>query len=332
MMKAVVLSKPNQIEIQNVPLPKVRQEDECLANVEFVGMCQTDHQLTQKGLPENRILGHEVVCRLPNEESFFVLNDEIPCGKCSYCVEGLTSHCYHLRELGVNDNGGYAEKLLAPRSYLHPFDFKNPALGVLVEPLSCTLRGVKRILTALALLPVSSPQTLILGGGVSGALVTYLLNRDSGFSGDINLYDITTEKLSWSEYLSINRIKEPEPDLAHVIIECSGSSKGLETAFKMVRKGGLVCIYGVPRSETVFPISPLELFAKEITVIASMAGVTNEIIPEAIAIIEQDEDFFNHLLGRQVVLEQVPEELLTWKPQPGTRTFVNVGGNNGNLS
>ncbi len=34
--------------------------------------------------------------------------------------------------------------------------------------------------------------------------------------------------------------------LAHLIIECSGSPKGLEMALQMVRKAGLVCIYGVP--------------------------------------------------------------------------------------
>ena len=330
-MKAVVLSGPNHLEIRDVPLPEADREGDCLAKVEFVGMCQTDQQLTRTGLPEERILGHEVVCRLPDEKPFFVLNDEIPCGKCSYCVEGLTSHCSNLRELGVNGDGGYAEKILAPRTYLHPFKFNNPALGVLLEPLSCALRGVKRILAALALLPISAPQTLIIGGGVSGALVTYLLTNSPTFSGEVSLYDITKEPLSWTQYLEINRIKKPEPDVAHVIIECSGSPKGLEMALQMVRKAGLVCIYGVPRPETVFPISPQELFQREITVIASMAGVTNEIISEAIALIQQDEAFFTHLLGRQVSLEQVPGELLTWRPRSGTRTFVSLESNHENL-
>ncbi len=70
-----------------------------------------------------------------------------------------------------------------------------------------------------------------------------------------------------------------------------------------------------------------------------MAGVTNEIISEArrvadpfgIALIQQDEAFFTHLLGRQVSLEQVPEELLTWRPRPGTRTFVSLESNHENL-
>ena len=323
-MKAAVLSQANQIEIRQVSTPTNSQEGELIADVKFVGVCKTDQQLTATGLEKECILGHEVVCSLPNKPGHFALNNEISCGECSYCLEGLTSHCLNLKELGVNENGGYAQKICVPENALHSFNFSNPALGVLIEPLSCAVHGLKRILGSLNLLSVTQPKTLIIGGGISGTLITYLLDHASEFKGNISLYDITTEPLPWLEKLGIERIKKPEPDQYHLIIECSGSPGGLNMAFDLVRKGGAVFIYGVPKQDLALPVSPHELFMREITLLTSFAGATDATITAAIAYLKQDEAFFEKLLGKFIPLEQLSEELTNWSPKPGTRTVVDL--------
>lgn len=323
-MKAAVLYGPNQVEIREVSAPTLAQEGEVMADVEFVGVCKTDQQLTAEGLESELILGHEVVCQLPDEEGYFALNNEISCGQCSYCQEGLTSHCQNLQELGVNQHGGYAEKIGVPRKSLHHFDFRNPALGVLIEPLSCAVRGVGRILAAANLLPVSRPTILVIGGGLSGALISYLLTHSSDFEGEIKLYDITKMPIPWAEKLAIERVEEPEEDKAHLVVECSGSPGGLATALRVVRKAGVVCIYGVPKPGIALPVSPHELFMREIAVLTSFAGATDKTMGSAIAHIKSDEAFFEQLLGRVIPLEKLPEELTNWSPQPGTRTLVDI--------
>lgn len=323
-MKAAVLSKANKIEIRQVPIPKDTQDQELIADVKFVGVCKTDQQLTATGLDKECILGHEVVCTIPNQQGHFALNNEISCGKCSYCLEGLTSHCLNLKELGVNENGGYAEKICVPENSLHSFNFPNPVLGVLIEPLSCAVHGLKRILASLNLLSVTQPKTLIIGGGISGTLITYLLNNSSEYQGQISLYDITPKKLPWLEKLGIKRIEKPNRDQYHLIIECSGSSGGLNMAFDLVRKGGAVFIYGVPKQDLALPVSPHELFMREITVLTSFAGATDSTINTAIEYLKQDEAFFEQLLGKFIPLEKLPNELTNWSPQPGTRTVVDL--------
>jgi len=323
-MKAVVLSQANQVEVREVPTPTNIKEGELIADVKFVGVCKTDQQLTATGLDQECILGHEVVCSLPHKKSHFALNNEISCGKCSYCLEGLTSHCLNLRELGVNENGGYAQKMCVPENSLYSFDLSNPALGVLIEPLSCAVHGIQRILASLKLLSVTQPKTLIIGGGISGTLITYLLKNSSEYQGKINLYDITPNSLPWLEKLAIERIEKPEPDDYHLIIECSGSSGGLNMAFDLVRKGGAICIYGVPKQDLALPVSPHELFMREIAVFTSFAGATDATITTAIEYLKQDEAFFEQLLGRFISLEQLPNELKNWSPQAGTRTIVNL--------
>ena len=323
-MKAVVLSAPNQVQVQVMPEPKTTQAGESIANVEFVGVCKTDQQLTTLGSEKDLVLGHEVVCRLPGSENYLALNNEISCGHCSYCAEGLTSHCLNLHELGVNEHGGYAEKIRAPQTALHPFSLNNPMLGIMIEPLSCAVRGVSRIITASKLLSVERPTVFVIGGGISGALVSYLLTNSDDFQGDLCLYDISPAPIPWAERLGIQRLENLEPDLVHVVVECSGSATGLATAFQIVRKAGLVCIYGVPKPDLNLPIAAHDLFSHEITVLTTFAGVTQETMAAAIAALQQDEAFFEQLLGQKISLQQLPEVLTSWSPQPGTRTVVDL--------
>lgn len=323
-MKAAVLAQANQIEIRQVPTPNNLQAGELIVDVKYVGVCKTDQQLTATGLEQECILGHEVVCSLPNKQEHFALNNEISCGKCSYCLEGLTSHCLNLKELGVNENGGYAEKMCVPQKALHSFNFSNPALGVLIEPLSCAVHGIKRILASLQLLSVIQPKILIIGGGISGTLISYLLHNSSEYQGEICLYDITPEPLHWLEKLDIERVEKPQSDQYHLIIECSGSPGGLNMAFNLVRKGGTVLIYGVPIQDLALPITPHQLFMREITVLTSFAGATDLTIATAIQYLKQDEVFFEQLLGKFITLEQLFQELTNWNPLPGTRTVVDL--------
>jgi threonine dehydrogenase-like Zn-dependent dehydrogenase len=322
MMKAAILQEANRVEICDLPYPIATQADEVIADVRFVGICKTDEQLTREGQMTGIVLGHEVVCQLPNQNSYFALNNELPCGVCSYCGEGETSHCVALRELGVNEHGGYAEQICVPQDSLYKFDFQNPLLGVLVEPISCAVRGVERILTAMNLLPVSSPNVLIIGGGMSGTLISYLLSHSPGFDGSLFLHDVSTAELAWTKQVAIERLAEPLQDHAHLVIECSGSDAGLATAMQVVRKAGLVCVYGVPEADSPLPIAAHDLFMREITVLTSLAGATDQTMQQAIDYISKDESFFEGLLGRRISLQELPQQLTHWGPLPGTRTVV----------
>lgn len=324
MMKVAILREANRVEICDLPNPVATRKGEVIADVKFVGICKTDEQLMREGEAIDIVLGHEVVCQLPDQDGYYALNNELSCGTCSYCRESQTSHCVQLRELGVNEHGGYAEQICAPEHSLFKFDFQNPMLGVLVEPISCAVRGVERILTAINLLSVSSPNVLIIGGGMSGTLISYLLSHSPQFNGSLFLHDISTADLAWTQKVDIERLAKPLPDHAHLVVECSGSVAGLATALQVVRKAGVVCVYGVPVSGRPLPIDAHDLFMREITVFASFAGATEQTMTQAISYLSEDESFFEGLLGRHISLEELPQQLTHWGPLPGTRTIVMV--------
>ncbi len=85
-----------------------------------------------------------------------------------------------------------------------------------------------------------------------------------------------------------------------------------------------MCIYGVPAPKDPLPVQAQELFMREITVLTSFSGATEQTMTEAIAAVRQDEIFFEKLLGNRITLQELPKELTEWNPLPGTRTIVDM--------
>jgi threonine dehydrogenase-like Zn-dependent dehydrogenase len=52
----------------------------------------------------------------------------------------------------------------------------------------------------------------------------------------------------------------------------------------MVRRGGRILAYGAAATDTVVPMKPFDIYAKELTIVGSYAG-TYETWPQAIAMI-----------------------------------------------
>jgi L-iditol 2-dehydrogenase len=322
-MKAAIVGRGHGIEIREVPSPVPGSPGELVADVLYVGICRTDVAL--RSAPESRglILGHEAVLRIPGEPGLYALNNEIACGRCDYCAEGLTSHCAMLLELGVNRHGAYAERLAVHRTNLHPIVVSLPALGVLAEPLSCAIRGVERLLATLPPLGQGRTRALIIGAGISGQLIAFLLRR-RGFPGELRYVDRPGVRSAVLPGLDCQVLDRPETAAFHLAIECSGTEAGARIALDSVRNAGVVCLYGVPPAEGSWRAR--ELFRRELAIITSFAGSNAESVTQAIRYIEDEPRFFAQLLGRRVQLDALDHELSHWDPLPCTRTVVTLGG------
>jgi len=323
-MQAAVLEGSHKITIHSLPQPTATSADEVVAQVRHVGLCRTDFQLSARGEDKGLVMGHEVVCQIPGDSGYYALNNEVSCGQCSYCQQGFSSHCENLWELGINAPGGYAQWLLTPRRQLYPLTFSNPVLGTLVEPLSCAIHAEQRLQTIVPMLTTTKELVVfIVGGGISGALLSYLVSQWSS-SPKLLLHDIAETEFPWMEALDIERITEPPEQAVHLSIECSGSSGGRQTAFRAVRKGGAVCLYGVPNKQASLPISADELFQRELIVLTSFAGATDTTVKTAIKHIHNNELFFSRLIGRIIPLQGLPKALTEWSPIHGTRTVMDT--------
>jgi alcohol dehydrogenase, propanol-preferring len=136
-MKACVLQAPapvdqNPLKYMEVPTPQPGP-GEVLVRVHACGVCRTDLHVVEGELPPRKqpvIPGHQVVgdveSRGPRAERF--RGGErvgIPwlhctCGVCEYCRSGRENLCGNATFTGYTVDGGFAEYIVAPESFVYP--------------------------------------------------------------------------------------------------------------------------------------------------------------------------------------------------------------------
>ena len=152
-MKALVLEKPGQIAIQEVPEPVVTDQ-QILLKVRMVGFCGSDLN-SFRGLNPlisfPRILGHEVCGTVVQAgiDSGLAVGTDVAvspytsCGQCASCRRGRANACQFNQTLGVQRDGALTEFIAVPREKLYPAQLTRKEL-CLVEPLTVGFHAVAR--------------------------------------------------------------------------------------------------------------------------------------------------------------------------------------------
>ena len=191
-MKAQVFYKPNQMRLEEVPIPRIG-DDEILVRVKACGICGSDiayyfglSPLETRTGEGPLILGHEYtgqvveVGKIPAQRKLFkpgdrvVLDPLMYCYACEVCGRGQVNLCENKSVLGVSVNGGFAEysKCKYTSAHVLPANVSYEH-GALTEPLACSFYGVKN-------LQVEPGMTcVVLGPGPVGLMMVQLM-KSSG--------------------------------------------------------------------------------------------------------------------------------------------------------
>lgn len=322
-MKAAVWTKPNHMEIQDIPDPKPKS-GEVLIKVLGCGVCGTDCHIFAGEVPlakPPQVLGHEIVGEVienapdipPLKTGLKVCVDPvIGCGVCPFCQSGKTNLCPSPTIIGYARIGGFAPYTTVPRSHLYPVsqDMDNRA-GILVETLACVINGYDRLEIK------SGRSTLILGAGCVGLLWTELIKRS--VTTRLVQTDIVPERLEAAKKLGadfvicsqnpdwVKEAKEREPAGFDCVIDATGSAKAMQEALPLVKKGGKFMIFGVAPEEEKLVISPYEMFAKELTIIGSKMPPNT--MDRAVKIIEAGLVDYKTLVTTTMPLDKLPEAI-----------------------
>lgn len=104
-MKALVYHGPGRKSWDEVPDPTIQQPTDIIVRMDSTTICGTDLHILKGDVPAvtpGRILGHEgvgTVTQVGAAVTTLVPGDQVilscvsACGKCSYCKEGVYSHC-----------------------------------------------------------------------------------------------------------------------------------------------------------------------------------------------------------------------------------------------
>jgi L-iditol 2-dehydrogenase len=149
-MKAVILKKPRQLELRDIPRPRLTEEEHVLIQVQACGICGSDlrywagenpwalHTLGRHvDNPPDMVLGHELsgtVVEVNASRYEHLLGQRVGvqafrvCGGCRLCRTGRENLCKSTIHIGHAQGweempyypGGYAEYCLAWADLLHP--------------------------------------------------------------------------------------------------------------------------------------------------------------------------------------------------------------------
>lgn len=286
-LKAAVFKGIKNIEIKDVPKPKINEE-EVLIKVKYCSICGTDKKIYYKGrstLDEKseQILGHEitgVIEEIGGKVKHYKkgmrvnLAPNLGCGFCELCRSGLEQLCPHFKAFGVGLPGGFAQYIKVPeeaikRGHLVELPdhvgFKEAAL---IEPLSCCFNGRQ----ALGIEPGES--LLIFGAGPMGNL-HLLLNQQLGI-GKIIVVDVDEKRLEFSKKYGADYIINGKSDMIDKVMKIT-NGKGVENiittapvpevqrqALRLVAINGKINFFAGIAGEAEIKINPNKLHYEQI--------------------------------------------------------------------
>jgi L-iditol 2-dehydrogenase len=267
-MQAMMLTGIRQMEMLEVPKPKIINDNDVLVKMAAVGVCGSDVHYYQSGQIGNQIVeypftvGHEgsgVVEQLGAAVTELKIGDRVaiepamPCWKCDQCLVGRPHTCRTLKFLGCPQQaeGCLAEYIVMPeKSCFKMRDTMSFAQGAISEPLAIGVYAVK------CSIPMPGKTIAILGSGPVGLCV--LMAAMAQGVEKIYVTDKLDERLKVAKQAGavwcgnpdkidiVTAISAQEPLLLDVVFECCGEQEALFQAVDIIKPGGKLMLIGIP--------------------------------------------------------------------------------------
>ena len=288
-MNAAVLHGKEDLRLEQVPVP-VPAAGELLLRVGAALTCGTDLKVYRRGYHATMLrlpclFGHEIagtVTAVGEGCSEFDVGDRVvalnsaPCGICLFCRRGQPNLCSDL----LFNNGAYAEFLRVPMRIVQKNTFLLPDWlafehAALTEPLACVVHGMEQTGAR------AGDTVVVVGAGpiglmflrvaqVLGCRVIAVVKRADQVEsarrfGATEVVRIGPEV----DTVAAVRALTEEGEGADVVVECVATPQSWEEAVAMVRKGGMVNLFGGPPSGTRVSFDTNRLHYGDITLKAT---------------------------------------------------------------
>ena len=324
-MQAVVLYGREDLRVERVAMP-VAGAGEVVLQVGAALTCGTDLKVYKRGyhaamLVPPCVFGHEVagtVVSVGDGAGFgvgerVVALNSAPCGECYFCRRGQPNLCSNL----LFNNGAYAEFVRVPARIAARNTLRLPEglafeHAALTEPLACVVHGMEQTGGK------AGDTVVVVGAGPIGLMflrVAEVLGCRVVAVVKHAHQERTARRFGASEVVRIAegvntveavRALTEEGVGADVVVECVATPRSWEEAVGMVRKGGVVNLFGGPPSGTVVSFDTNRLHYGDITLKATFHH-TPAACRRAFEMISSEvvraEDFITARAG----LDEVPE-------------------------
>ncbi len=267
--------------LDEIPVP-VPRDDEVLVRVEAASVCGTDlHIYRWDGWSQQRIvppltLGHEFAgtvvdagrnVRHARAGDYVSAESHVTCGACYHCRTGHAHMCERTQILGVDRDGAFAGYVAVPESVLWQNDRAKlpPEIAALQEPFGNAVFATGHA-------DLAGKTAAVLGCGPVG-LFSIAVARASGagrvLASDLRPFRLElARRMGAAAALDLRETEDAaawflaENEGAHldVVFEMSGAPDAIRDAFRIVRNGGRVVLFGIPAHPVELDVAEALIF------------------------------------------------------------------------
>ena len=348
--RAFVVQGPSEFQLQEFPLPRIG-DDEGLLQVLVAGVDGTDVRYLRGESGRHAsypfIGGDEIVGRVVEigagaarrwnvrRGDVVAVEPHLACGACGWCRRGSSQFCASKRGYGVRVPsttpphlwGAFAEYLfLPPQATVAPLGDLHPEVGILVP--SMLANGIRWVTGVGRVRP--GDRVVILGAGQQALGCTVAAAEAgaeavvvSGLPGDEarlrmahRLGATGTVDASGEALRAV--VKETTGGAgADVVIDVTGSPRGLETALAVVARGGRVVVAGLSRSAVT--LTPDDLVWNEVAILGAYSHDVDSFV-RAVRLARKRSEDLRAVVSDRYSLSQTAEAVFSLDPPPcGTR-------------
>ena len=306
-MKSAFVKEPSIISVEDTEKPVLGSGD-ILVQMHACGICGSDLEKVfgQYGQPSMR-LGHEpagIVLDVGSNVNDFKPGDRVfthhhvPCYSCHFCKHGNETMCKKYYETNLSPCG-LSEEYVVPEwnvshgGVLKLSDSMTFEEAAMIEPLACCVRSWSKYNY------LEGDSVAVFGVGPTG-MMHVMLAHSKKFS-KIFCFDVNDFRLNFAKKFNVtetinatdeNRVEkifsQTDKRGVDVAIVATSSLKALEDAIEIVRKGGVIMMFGVPSKGAKIDLDMSKIYSKEITLVTSYAASDND-TKEALRLIETSE-------------------------------------------
>lgn len=290
-MKTASVKDSSIISIDETQRPPLNSGD-ILVQMHACGICGSDLEKVfgQYGQPSMR-LGHEpagIILDIGSDVIEFKKGDRVfthhhvSCYNCHFCNNGNETMCKKYSETNLSPCGLSEEYVVPTWNVSHggvlkisdSLSFEEAAM---IEPLACCVRAWTKYSYR------EGDSVAIFGVGPTGMMHVMLAQAKKFskiFCFDVNdfrlnfakKFNITESIHSMDEHRKQKVLDHTDGRGIDVAIVATSSLKALDDAIDMVRKGGVVMMFGVPSKGAMINLDMSKVYSKEITLVTSYAA------------------------------------------------------------
>lgn len=342
-MKTAVYYGPRDVRIEEKEVPEIGDK-ELLVEVHVCGVCGTDVKTVLRGHPLIKppaVLGHEIagdIVRIGKDVTEHRIGERVvvapyvPDGTCYYCLRGRYTLCTGLYEESPTP-GGFAEFVKVPPSIVKKGTLEIPNTvsyeeAALTEPLACCLHGIEECHVGVG------DCVAIVGDGPIGLMHLQLAKFKGAtkiiLSGQLNDRLRLAEELGAS--VTVNETEEnPVKKVmdetnnrgGDAVIVAVGSVAAVEQGLKLVRKGGIVNLFGGFPGQSELKLDPNLIHYSEVTVTGTF-GFSHINFARALQLISTRSVKMNKLITHRFKLDEVLTAIDVLADRKGLKAVVTI--------